>query len=202
MNVTVAVATFGDQKWVNLARSRAIPSAQRQDVPVIHCHGENLSNARNLCLDRAQTEYIIYLDADDELESGYVKAMATGVADVRAPSVRYVRTVPRGRPFMPKVAGHHHICDSNCLTAGNWLVIGAQARTEALRKVGGWHEFPVYEDWDMWLRCYLAGYTIQAIPQAVYRAHVNLRSRNRGPSQAVKLAAHRAIAAANEIESV
>ena len=198
MDVTIAVATFGDQKWVQLASQRAIPSARAQgQVWVVHTHAETLHEARNMALEKTATEWIIYLDADDELEPGYVQHMATGQADIRAPSVRYVRAHARGRPAMPKVAGHRHTCGSDCLPQGNWLVIGACARTEALRKVGGWRDFPWSEDWDMWLRCYLAGYTIQAIPQAVYRAHVDPRSRNRAATQEAKLAAHRAIEAAN-----
>ena len=39
-----------------------------------------------------------------------------------------------------------------------------------------------YEDWDLWLRCWLARGTVEAIPEAVYRAHVRNDSRNRGPS--------------------
>lgn len=197
LDVSIAVATFGEPKWVQLANERAIPSAQQQGVQVIHCHADTLHDARNLALARVDTEHVIFLDADDELEPGYVQHMATGRADIRAPSVRYVRANARGHPKLPQVAGHRHTCTQDCLTQGNWLVIGSCARTEAMKKVGGWRDFPWSEDWDMWLRCYLAGYTIEPLPQAVYRAHVNPRSRNRAASQAAKLAAHRAIEAAN-----
>jgi hypothetical protein len=44
---------------------------------------------------------------------------------------------------------------------GNWLVIGCVARTDLLREVGGFRDFPVYEDWDLWLRCWLAGATFE-----------------------------------------
>jgi hypothetical protein len=46
---------------------------------------------------------------------------------------------------------------------------------------------------------HLAGATFEAIPAAIYRAHVRRDSRNRGASQAAKLTAHRAIAAANGV---
>jgi hypothetical protein len=185
---------------VELANKRAIPSAQQQGVPVVHVHADTLHDARNLALARVDTEWVIHLDADDELEPGYVDHMATGRADVRAPAVRYVRAQGRGRPALPKVAGHRHVCDQDCLTQGNWLVIGSCARTKVLQS-NGWRDFPWSEDWDMWLRLYLAGYTFEAIPQAVYRAHVNPRSRNRAASAAAKLAAHRAIEKANGLRA-
>jgi hypothetical protein len=80
---------------------------------------------------------------------------------------------------------------------GNWLVIGTVARTEALVEVGGFRDFDVYEDYDLWVRCWQDGASIQPIPQAVYRAHVRPDSRNRGPAREVKHAQHQAIARAN-----
>lgn len=197
MEVTVAVATFGDEWWRTLAHTRAIPSAERLGVPVVHAHADTLHDARNAALALVDTPWLITLDADDELEPGYVQAMARGVADVRAPSVRYVRGSALVAARMPRVAGHSHACVADCLTQGNWLVVGACVRTQLVRDVGGWRDFPVYEDWDVWLRCHLAGATIEAIPEAVYRAHVRPDSRNRGQAHAAKLAAHRAIEAAN-----
>lgn len=197
MDVTVAVATFGHASWRRLAETRAIPSAWAQDVPVVHVHGDSLHGARNAVLDRVTTGSVVFLDADDELEPGYLQAMADGTADVRAPAVRYVRSGRAAAPAIPRVAGHSHACVADCLTWGNWLVVGSMAPTELVRKVGGWRDFAWSEDWDVWVRCWMAGATIEAIPQAVYRAHVRPDSRNRAPNHAAKLEAHRAIARAN-----
>ncbi|HEX5201132.1 MAG TPA: glycosyltransferase family 2 protein [Actinoplanes sp.] len=198
MDVTVAVATFGDEEWRDLAHRRAVPSAMAQDVKVVHAHSATLHEARNAALALVGTEWVVHLDADDELEEGYVEAMGKATADVRAPAVRYVRNArDRGRPRMPQVAGHRHGCEAACLTAGNWIVIGAAVRTDLVRDVGGWRDFDWSEDWDVWLRCHRAGATFEAVPAAIYRAYMRRDSRNRAPDQAAKLAAHRAIAAAN-----
>lgn len=200
MDVTVAVCTFGDDNWFGLARARAVPSALDLRVPVLHVHADTLQNARNEALDRVTSEWVCYLDADDELEAGYFDAMERGTADLRAPSVRYVRHDREVLARVPTVAGHKHPCDADCLSEGNWLVIGTVARTDVLREVGGWHDFPVYEDYDMWVRCWQAGATIEAIPQAVYRAHVRPDSRNRGQlSQQQKHAVHQDIARTNGV---
>lgn len=197
-DVTVCVATYGDPSWLQLAADRAIPSARTQGVPVISVHGPTLHEARNACLDQVQTDRVVFLDADDELEPGYLNAMAVGTADVRVPRVRYVRRGGTAAPpVMLRVSGHVHTqCVGDCLAWGNWIVIGAMARTDLLRKVGGFADFPIFEDWHLWASCWQAGATFEPIPRAVYRAHVRRDSRNRAPDRATRLAAHQTIAEA------
>lgn len=197
-DVTIVVATFGDDYWRNLAAERAVPSAEAQGVPVVTAHADTLHDARNAGLAMVRTPWVIHLDADDELEHGYVDKLMDGNADLRAPAVRYVRAGWEGvGAIMPKVVGHEHRCEAACLREGNWLVIGTLARTQLLRDVGGWRDFPVYEDWDLWLRCWLAGATCEAIATAVYRAYMRPGSRNRGPSQQFRNSVHRQIIEAN-----
>lgn len=196
MDASIVVATFGDPDWQALATRRAIPSALALGVPVIAVHDETLARARNAGLEQVQTEWVIHLDADDELTPGYLDAMANGTADLRAPAVEFVRLHQPCTPSVPRVWGHEHDCTGECLTEGNWLVVGAAVRTELARAVGGWEEWPVYEDWALWLRLWLAGATVEAIPDAVYRAHWRRDSRNRAPAQAFKHDIHRQIAEA------
>lgn len=195
MDITVCVATYGDPSWTELAR-RAIASAQPQ-APVIHVHGETLAGARNGALADVASEWVVFLDADDELEPGYIDALDSGTADVRAPAVRYVTSGRQHVPYVPRVPGHRHACDAGCLEDGNWLVIGSLIRTELAQQAGGFHEWPFYEDWDLFLRLYRAGASFEAIPAAVYRAHVRPDSRNRAPSINEKNRVHQEILAAN-----
>ena len=200
LDVTVAVGTFGGSEWIRLANRRALPSARDLNVPTVHVHGATLHDARNAALAQVNTEWVVHLDADDELEPGYFAAMATGSADVRAPAVRYIQGNTAAPPAMPHVAGHnHHDCVADCLPYGNWLVVGSMVRAALVRQVGGWRDFSWSEDWDLWLRCHLAGATFESIPRAIYRAHVRRDSRNRGASRGARLAAHRAIATANGV---
>lgn len=201
MDVTVCVGTFGSAEWNDLAQERAVPSAQRLGVPVEHCHGPTLAAARNAALSLVKSEWVIFLDADDELDSGYIEAMDAGTADVRGPVALYIRGA-RARPWQPRVAGHTHDCTGECLPEGNWLIVGSAVRSEMVRRVGGWRDFDWSEDWDLWLRCYLAGASFELIPDAIYRAHVRPDSRNRGATREARLAAHHAIYAANFPEAV
>ena len=189
IDATVVVATYGEDHWRELAKQRAVPSVGG-DAPVVIVHGDSLAKARNEGLERIETEWVVFLDADDELTPGYLAAMSEGHADLRAPSVEYVKNGHAQRPYVPRVAGHRHDCDGDCLTEGNWLVIGTAIKADIAREVGGFREWDVYEDWDLFLRCYLAGASVEAIPQAVYRAHVREDSRNRAPSMDVKNRVH------------
>lgn len=198
MDVTVCIGTFGDEAWADLAVERAIPSVDTLGVPWVHHHGVTLHAARNGALTDVRTEWVIHLDADDELEAGYIDALDQGSCDLRAPAVRYLQDGRAARePYVPRVAGHHHDCTADCLPEGNWLVVGTAVRADLVRQVGGWRDWAVYEDWDLWLRCWQAGATVEAIPQAVYRAHVRADSRNRAPSIREKNQVHHAIVEAN-----
>lgn len=192
LDITVVIGTYGDEQYRRWARDRAVPSVP-ESVPVIHIHGESLAQGRNEGLSCVESEWVCFLDADDELTPGYFDAMATGTADLRGPSVEYTQGDTPQRAYVPKVAGHRHDCTGECLPQGNWLVIGSVVRTELIRSIGGFREFEVYEDWDAWLRCWVAGATVEAIPAAVYRAYVRRDSRNRGPSIESRNAVHHQI---------
>jgi hypothetical protein len=203
VDVTLAIATFGAESWIRTANRHALASARTFGAPVAHAHADTLHAARNACLDEADTDWIVYIDADDALHPGYLRAMATGRADVRVPAVAYITPDdPDPDPIMPRVAWpagqHEHACTGACLPWGNWIVIGAAARTQLLRDIGGWRPFAL-EDWDLWLRCHLAGATIEAVPDAVYRATGRLTGRGLGGDPDAALAAHREVARANRV---
>lgn len=196
MGVSIIVATFGTEEWRQRG-AQAAAAVENQADETIWVHGDTLAQARNEGLRMAGGEYVVHLDADDTLEQGYVEHLLTGTCDLRAPAVRYVTETGHSRqPHVPRVAGHTHDCTGNCLPTGNWLVVGTMARRQLLLDVGGWEEWPIYEDWALFARCWQAGATIQAIPQAVYQATWRPASRNRAPDRHFKDRIHHEIAAA------
>lgn len=200
MDVAVIVATYGDDGWSELAQERAVPSAAEQ-APTYHFQGVTLAAARNSGLRHLAQhhEFLIFLDADDELEPGYVEAMAKAEADIRAPAVRYVRGDAdlHRPPKLMRVFGHRHVCRAECLRDGNYIVIGAAVRAALAMQVGGFREYEWSEDWDLWTRMWRKGATVENVPDAVYRAHVRHDSRNRAPSAEFKNEVHHRIHRAN-----
>lgn len=191
LDVTIIVASFGDpDMWAPLSL-RAGASA-RDQAPLIRLHRDDsdLCSIRNEAASMVRTEWMCFLDADDELEHGYIDAMARVDFDLRAPLVRFVPPGGRGGkpPRIP--AGTDNMAD------GNRLVIGTLVRKAMFDQVGGFREWPMFEDWDLWQRCWLAGATI-GFSDAVYRAHVRRGSRNRAPTQTEKFEWTHAIRRAN-----
>lgn len=172
-DVTVIIPISGDlNRWAEIAQ-RAYDSAVAQTYPakeVIISSGKTLTEARNKTAMEADTEFLVFLDADDELDSHYLEQMVAGSGDLRQPSTL---GIVDGREDPEPV-----LIPSKPLITGNYLVIGTMVRRELFAQVGGFRDWPMYEDWELFIRCWLEGATITACPQAIYRVHVNADSRN------------------------
>lgn len=185
LDVSIVLSTFGtDPKWGRLIRERSLPNARSFGVPVIYNNGTSIHEARNAGLEQVETEFVCFLDADDTLAPDFFVHMAEVDGDLRPPSINHVYEKVT---FMPRVVGlkgvHNHVCVGDCLTDGNWLIVGTVARTELIRKVGGWKEWGNFEDWDLWLRCWLAGATITPVLKSVYRAYSTGQGRCKSTSE-------------------
>lgn len=182
MNVSVLVCAHGADAWRELAWSRAYPSAAAQgahEVIVEYERDSTLAAVRNQAADHATGDWLCFLDADDELDPGYVEEMVAemGRWNLRrrgdlvynplllAPAVQYVHAgVEHGPAVVPN--------------AGRWpdlneCVIGTLVPRHLFLAAGGFRELPSLEDYDLWLRCAISRAWIQHVPGAVYRAHVN-----------------------------
>jgi glycosyltransferase involved in cell wall biosynthesis len=165
---SIIIASYGDDHYRRLAEQRAYPSAITQGCEVIlhHDEGTKIHEARNNAAARASGEWLCFLDADDELEPGYMDAMMQSSGDLRYPKVRYV--MRQTEPLRPAVE-----LRKRHLLEGNYMVIGTMLRRELFNRVGGFDEFRSWEDWCLWIKCWMAGAESQLCPNAVYRSYVN-----------------------------
>lgn len=182
MELTVIVPAFGAEHR-ELARTRAVPSAELEG-DVIIADGPTVAASRNAGAAAADTEWIVFLDADDELEPGFAASMAAATADVRVPWFRHCRGL-RERPAVDVEPGP--------LRDGNMLPIGCVLRRDLFHRAGGFREWTILEDWDLWQRVELAGATFESVPGAVYRAYIRSGSRNRSGPRAERIRVHHAI---------
>jgi glycosyltransferase involved in cell wall biosynthesis len=182
MNVSVLIATYGSEEWKDLAWSRAYPSAieQTEDVASFHDPDGTIASVRNEMARTASGDWLLFLDADDELAPGYLDAMRAsyeqegtdGVPLRHTPAVSYIRKQKPERPkFWPG--------NLETFRTGNWLVIGTLVRREFFWEVGGFKDFAHgLEDWNFWARCIRAGARVRKVPAAVYLAHWNDHSKH------------------------
>lgn len=169
--MTVVVATFGSDDWADLG------SATARNHDAVHVHGDTLHDARNTAAEDADSEWLIYLDADDWLADGYVAAMAAGVWDLRAPRLRLHYPDRVVVPDLP----------ARDIERTNPCCVGTAIRRDMLLAVGGWPDLPGWEDWFVFLRAARRGASIEHIPAAVYEARVRPESRNQTVPDAARL---------------
>lgn len=199
MKVSIVIATCGDDAWGELAWSRAYPSAREElepgpgglgvrEVQVIVEHYPSLSvpSARNAAAAIATGDWLCFLDADDELEPGYIAAMARAFREGAILEDWSPLLVPARRLVAPELAGGfvagQPMSPAGIPNRGGWpavneCVIGTLVRRERFEEVGGFRELPSIEDYDLWLRCYDAGAQLVYVEDAVYREHVSLAAR-------------------------
>lgn len=179
-SVSLLIVSFGSEHWRELAAQRAMLSAQAQgnhEIILLHDADPNASLAklRNRAAAAATGEYLIFVDADDELESNYVEAMREISSDVRVPMVRILGGDPYGEvnqvPDAIEIERRH-------LLDGNYIVIGAAVRRELFLDVGGFDDHATIEDWPLWIKCWIQRASIELAPNAIYRQNWRLGSRN------------------------
>lgn len=182
-SISVIVSTYGDvAEWAGLTWRRALPSITGQTYPaetVHYNHGATLAESRNIGAQQARGEWLCFLDADDELDPMYLEHMAARAVRLPDEGSWLLQPATLGvtngveDPF-PVVIPRRRLIDAN------YLVIGTLVRREQFLRVGGFREWAAYEDWDLFLRCWLDGAESVEVPDAIYRVHVRSGSRNNG----------------------
>lgn len=179
MTLSVCIGTYGSPYWRRLAEQRAIASVVGQTVaPTDYrwVHGPTLHEARNQAAAEARGDWLCFLDADDELDPGYVEAMLVAIGQRSGDFLLQPASIgvyPDGSTDL-----HAIVNPPKPLHQQNFLIIGTVVRRDQFLRVGGFADLPSHEDWDLWIRCWLDGAAIACVPDAVYRVHVGGRGRN------------------------
>ena len=119
-------------------------------------HPLNRSAALNLGIERASADVIAILDDDNCYEPGHLASLVEGLRATRADlvysGVQRRTFAPDGQPVHE--ARIEREFDFAHLVFGNYIYATSVAFTKAIwRAVGGYDtRFPVYEDWDFYIR--------------------------------------------------
>jgi glycosyltransferase involved in cell wall biosynthesis len=177
-SIGVVIATYGSNEWRQRAQiALASVESQTSSASVVtHIHHANgsLAQARNEGADSLRTDWLVFLDADDTLDHHYIEAMQRHAGD--EPALLQPATLgvyPDGRED-----DHAVLIPQRPLDTGNFMVIGTAIRRDQFLRVGGFKEWPLYEDWCLWIRAWQDGATFVPVSGAIYRVGVNPKSRN------------------------
>lgn len=182
--VTVIVPVYGDINYWRPLLERASKSALNQKEKaqdVVINFGNNLYEARNSFINQIKTDFVIFLDADDELDECYIQEMLKiENADIIVPSVH--RYYEDGR-----IDTDQYWYTPRPLITGNYIVIGAMIKTDLLRKLNGFKDMEALEDFEFFLRAEEVGARFAQCVKAIYKIHVRPGSRNRNQELAPKI---------------
>lgn len=180
-SVVVIIPVYGQNSYMyyemaNKARESVI-SQNLRGFPVIMT-GENIQKCRNNALE-IDSDWIIFLDADDWLEPTYIGEM-----------LKKAEQHPDGDIFVPSVHRHYedgridtdqHWYTPKDLMTGNYIVVSAMIRTSLFKKLGGFNDYESLEDWDLWLRSEEAGAKFIQCPEAIL--HISKRDNSRNSNK-------------------
>lgn len=184
--ISVVIASFGGPEWMELARGRAFSSTLEQrggcfhEVIVKHEPDMTLAQVRNAGAKEATGQWLLFLDADDELDPHFAAHMKVALEReptrpaLFTPAVCYAR-----RNVRPQAK----IWPRMDFKVGNWCVIGTLIERDLFHKLGGFREYLLYEDYALWAMAGELGVQVFEVPKAIYVAHYSRLSRNRSRPQ-------------------
>lgn len=189
-DVTVVIPTIPPRGEL-LARARASVYAQTEPparvITVTDDDGDGPAAARNAGLRQVETEWVAFLDDDDEFLPHHLAALRA-TANVTLADLVYPRWEGINTGLFPGLVGppwSSHLAE--VLRRQNFIPVTTLVRTERLRAVGGFVNLGVgptaatCEDWGAWLRLLDAGATFVHHPEVTWRwnghdAHTSGRS--------------------------
>jgi glycosyltransferase involved in cell wall biosynthesis len=178
--ISVLISGYGDHTYWGPMADRAQRSAEFQThLPdeIIRTHGNSLHEARNSGAEKAKSELLCFLDYDDVLEPDYISSMLVpqiAPLELRYPRVRFVNEINPDPPSLPEPT----ILPRRSLDRGNFMVIGTVLPRDLFLRAGGFRNIHAYEDWDLWIRCWMLGAESRLIRGAIYRATKRTGGRN------------------------
>jgi glycosyltransferase involved in cell wall biosynthesis len=184
MNITVVMPTIPPRHNLML---RALDSVSAQTLPatavVIETDNGRLgaAEARNRALRSVDTEWVAFLDDDDELLPDHLKLCAR-YATLSGVDVVYPGYEVFGGEDPVNCFGIPF--DASLLKRRNFIPVTTLCRTELVRAAGGFQPRPdehgdPCEDWGLWLAMLERGAKFGHLPQRTWRWHLGDTTRGR-----------------------
>lgn len=134
-------------------------------ISLIRQDNAGVSAARNAGIAATSAPLVAFLDQDDWWAPTY---LADQVAQFADPSIGLSSTDfeimdDEGRVVGPGFGGPHHRSYAELLTGCGLMCSTVMVRRDLVDQVGGFRNFPVSQDWDLWLRIARSGVGIARV---------------------------------------
>ena len=172
--ISIVIATYGDKNHWDKVAETAIRSVWQQtstNWEMFRTHEATLAEARNYGARAASNDRLVFLDADDELDPRFVESI-TEAEDILQPLTVYRNLEATSEPYW--------IEPRTDLLDGNHIVVGAPVKRQVFLDSGGFDDYPIAEDWALWLKLRKRGATFGRT-SAKYIVNVNPQGRNTLP---------------------
>jgi hypothetical protein len=187
VRITAVITTIPPRAEVlerALASVRAQTFAPQQTIVQLDETGVGAMANRNAALAKVRTEWVAFLDDDDEWFPNHLEELARSVRRNPGADLFYswydgpqgILAVPvQGRLYQPLGVEFGPEQRDHIILKANFIPVTVLARTERLRKVGGFQPFPgnephnPCEDWGCWRALLLDGAQFVHVPKVTWR---------------------------------
>ena len=119
---------------------------------------ENLgpSKARNFGASISTGKLLLFVDADDKLPWDFVEKCGEKLpeADIVYPNLIIFGETTK-HPYLKKLP--NQVSEKYILSKASCVPVTSMMKRSIYERVGGFREFPIYEDWDFYIRAFRAG---------------------------------------------
>lgn len=150
---------------------------EQPDVIVINKKNGGLSEARNSGIKVARGKYILCLDADDKIESDYLKRSIEVFEESKKANLGFVTS------WVQEFGDRSNVWKTEDFNAGKLLIInlvhaGSVFKKEVWEKVGGYKKIMKggYEDWEFWISAVEEGYSWELIKKPLFDYRIRKES--------------------------
>lgn len=147
---------------------------------LIRSQNKGVISARNELIDLATTDFLLFLDPDDELNSGYVSEAFAFLEKDRSIEIIYPNVLVNDIVLRKITLWETGPFDPDVLKEFNTLPMSSIISTRLIRQLGGFSkDFQTGpEDWDLWVRAAMSGVQARHLPNIGYKYSLSPNSRS------------------------
>lgn len=134
-----------------------------------------VAKARDIGVKMSTGRLLLFVDADDKLAPDFIEQCGRVInkADIAYPNVLKFGAIEQPKLVdAPEEITAEYIVGKSC-----GLVVTSMMHKHVYKKLNGFRDLPVYEDWDFWVRAVFNGYIFARANTLLYYRQ-NLQSRN------------------------